>query len=292
MAEVRGQTINKVVLLDVDLILPNPAQPRINFDTTEIESLAISIAENGLLQPLTVRRKNDYFELISGERRLRALKYANINLAPCIIVEVSDKQSAVFALLENLQREDLNYFEEAVAIKNLIVEWGVSQQELGSRLGKTQPTIANKLRLLRYEKSVQELFLKNNINERQARALLKIPNENMLVTTVRHIKEKKLNVAQTEKYVESLLHNKSLEAKKNRMHPIVKDVRIFFNTINNAISLMKKSGIEAVSEKHESDDFIEYTVKIPIAKQAESGDKPIFVSRETKNDLRIKGESL
>lgn len=268
MAAVKGQTINKVVLLDVDLIMPNPAQPRIVFNTMEIESLASSIAANGLLQPLTVRRQGGLFELISGERRLRALKFAGINLAPCIIVEASDRQSAVFALLENLQREDLNYFEEAAAIKNLIIEWGVSQQELGSKLGKTQSTIANKLRLLRYDRETQQLFMENSINERQARALLKLQNEQMLIPSVKYIAEKKLNVAQTERYVENLLHNKPTN--KGKMHPIVKDVRIFFNTINNAISIMKKSGIDAVSEKRESDDFIEYIVKIPIARQTQT----------------------
>ncbi|MFZ2537432.1 MAG: ParB/RepB/Spo0J family partition protein [Oscillospiraceae bacterium] len=258
----KGQIINKVVLLDVNLITPNPSQPRIVFNQADIESLSNSILANGLLQPLTVRRYSDHFELVSGERRLRALKYANIQLAPCIIVDTSDKQSAVFALLENLQREDLNYFEESSAIKNLIVEWGVSQQEVGTRLGKAQPTIANKLRLLKYDKETQKLLLENNINERQARALLKITDIKLLKVAIEYIVNKQLNVAQTEKYIESIINIDTVEKKK--FHPIVKDIRIFLNTINHAIGLMKQSGINAVSEKNENDEYIEYIVRIPI----------------------------
>lgn len=260
--QLKVQTINKVVLLDVNQITPNPSQPRFVFNQTEIESLSASILANGLLQPLTVRRCDDHFELISGERRLRALKHGKVSLAPCIIVDTTDKQSAVFALLENLQREDLNYFEEAYALKNLIVEWGVSQQELGDRLGKAQPTIANKLRLLRYDTQTQQLLLESNINERQARALLKVPSQEILKPIIEYITKNELNVAQTEKYIETFTNSQVIEHRK--YHPIVKDIRIFFNTINHAISLMKQSGINAVSEKNEGDDYIEYIVRIPI----------------------------
>lgn len=265
------QTINKVVLLDVNLIKPNPSQPRVVFNEEEIKSLSESISSNGLLQPLTVRRCKDYFELISGERRLRALKYANIKVGPCIIIDTTDKQSAVFALLENLQREDLNYFEQSVAIKNLIVEWGVSQQELGQRLGKAQPTIANKLRLLKYDDETQILFLKNNINERQARALLKVSDKDMLTKAVDYISSKQLNVSQTEKYIKELTNSEPIE--KKTFHPIVKDIRIFVNTINNAIDLMKDSGINAISEKNENDEFIEYIVRIPISEKVNNKEK-------------------
>lgn len=264
MSTLKNQTVNKVVSIDVSLINKNPSQPRITFEQTEIENLALSIQQNGLLQPLTVRKLSNSYELISGERRLRALKFANISRAPCIIIDVSDKQSAVFALLENLQREDLNYFEEACALKSLIVEWGVSQQELGTKLGKAQPTIANKLRLLKYDSDIQELLIKSNINERQSRALLKIEDKELLSSAVSYIAEKQLNVAQTERYIEELLSPQNQKPNRKKFHPIVKDIRIFMNTINHAVTLMNQSGINAVSEKKECDDFIEYTVRIPI----------------------------
>lgn len=262
--EYSGKTINKVVLLDVNQIEPNPFQPRKTFNEAEIDSLAVSIISNGLLQPLTVRRKGkDSYELISGERRLRALKLAEAEVAPCIIVDTDDSQSAVFALLENLQREDLNCFEEAAAMQSLINEWGISQQELGIRLGKAQSTIANKLRLLRLDDELQQKILNGGLNERQARALLKIENRKLLENAIDEISSKKLNVTQTERYIEGILSCDKNESKRGNFHPIVKDVRIFFNTITNAVMLMNQSGIKASSEKRDYGDHIEYIVKIP-----------------------------
>lgn len=265
LTAVKGETINKVVLLPIEMISKNPAQPRTVFDRAEIESLAASIVENGLLQPLTVRRRENGFELISGERRLRALTLAKAEQAPCIVVETSDQQSAMFALLENLQRTDLNYFEEAVAIKRLMLEWGISQQELGARLGKAQSTIANKLRLLRFDEKTQELFLKSRITERHARCLLKITDERLLNEAIDNILNKGLNVAQSERYVDALLQRGVTS--KRTFHPIVKDVRIFINTISHAVLLMNESGINAVSEKRDCGDHIEYIVKIPLAQK-------------------------
>ena len=141
--------VQAVVSLPVEEIDPNPAQPRVYFDEQELGRLAGRIRENGLLQPLTVRKSGKRYTLIAGERRLRALKQAGISHAPCIIVEASDRQAAVLALIENIQRSGLNYFEEAAAFKNLITEWGLSQQELGKKLGMSQPSIANKRRLIR-----------------------------------------------------------------------------------------------------------------------------------------------
>lgn len=261
----KPKTINNVVLLELNEIFPNKSQPRKCFAIEEIESLAQSITENGLIQPLTVRKVLDGgYELISGERRLRAIKLTHLEKAPCIIIDVTDKQSAVLALLENIQRSDLNYFEEANALKSLIVEWGLSQAELGTRLGKAQPTIANKLRLLHYDETLQAIMLANSINERQARALLKIKNDSALIDAIKYIGEHKLSVAQTERYVETLESNPNPTSKQTST-PIVKDVRLFFNTINNAIKLMNDSGINASAEKIESGDYIEYVVKIPLA---------------------------
>lgn len=257
------KTINRVVGIEIEMIQPNKNQPRKLFLQKELESLALSIKENGLLQPITVRKiEKDYYELISGERRLRATKLAGMNVIPCIVINSTQKESAVFALLENLQRSDLNYFEEAVAIKGLMVECGLSQAELGTKLGYAQPTIANKLRLLRYDDMSQKLMIGKDINERQARALLKIEDENKLYEAIDYIHLNKLNSTQTEKYVEAI--NNSTNTCKKTFHPIIKDVRLFFNTINNAIKIMNQSGINASAQKIDTGDYIEYVVKIPI----------------------------
>ncbi len=260
-ALLKPKSVNKVVLIDVKDIVPNPSQPRTMFNIDELKGLSESIVLNGLLQPLTVRKKEQFYELISGERRLRAVKLAGINSVPCIIVDTTDKQSAVFALLENLQRSDLTFFEEAVALKGLIVEWGLSQAEIGERLGKAQSTIANKIRLLKFNENEQRAMVDAGINEHQARALLKITDEKRLCDAIEYISINKLNVAQTEAYIDSV---ESTKVKQKKTYtPIVKDVRIFFNTINNAIKIMNQSGINASAIKIESGDYIEYVVKIP-----------------------------
>ena len=266
----KTKTVNQVVLLPVSLIYPNENQPRTVFDRDELARLSESIKENGLLQPMTVRNRGRYYELIAGERRLRALKLAGIQEAPCIIVETTEKQAAVFALLENIQRADLNYFEEAAALQNLMVEWSLSQQELGEKLGMAQSTIANKLRLLKFDVPLQQYILENGLSERHARALLRLTLE-QAKEAVGEIAEKKLNVAQTERLVNRILSKKAAqpdgpeEGKKQSRHPIVKDVRLFFNTINRAISVMNESGIQASTQRVEKDDCIEYIVRIPIS---------------------------
>ena len=265
----KTKTLNQVVSLPVSLIYPNENQPRTVFNQDELARLSDSIRENGLLQPLTVRNMGRYYELIAGERRLRALKLAGIKEAPCIIVDTTEKQAAVFALLENIQRADLNYFEEAAALQNLMVEWNLSQQELGEKLGMAQSTIANKLRLLKFKPELQRYIFENGLGERHARALLRLPPE-QTGEAVQEIAGKKLNAAQAERLVDRILSaeagsgGKETSGKQSN-HPIVKDVRLFFNTINRAISVMKESGIQASAQKVERDDCIEYIVKIPIS---------------------------
>lgn len=258
----RYKAINKVILIDAEKISPNPSQPRKVFCSDEIVSLSESIKQNGLLQPLTVRKTEQGFELISGERRLRAIKYAGIRFAPSIVIDVSDKQSAVLSLIENIEREDLNFFEEAEAMKALITEWGISQQELGTRLNKSQPAIANKIRLLKFDEEIRRLILENGISERQARAMLKIPDKEMQRQAVKIIKEKGLNAVGAEKYIDELLAEKNEH--KKRSVPIIKDIRLFFNTINNAVNIMNKSGIKAKTKRIDGESSIQYIVTIPI----------------------------
>lgn len=264
----KNRTINKVVLIPVELIQPNRNQPRKTFSQKEIDELTESIRSNGLLQPLTVRKVGEIYELIAGERRLRACIAANMVSIPSVIITATDQQSAIYSLIENIQRADLNYFEEANAMKNLIVEWGVSQAELGTKLGKAQSTVANKIRLLKFDEITQQIMIGHGINERQARALLKITNEEKLFEAIDYISINKLSAAQTERYVDAIESAK--KPPKKTFRPIVRDVRIFFNTINHAIKVMNDSGIPASAQKIESGDYIEYLVKIPLSQNTVS----------------------
>lgn len=256
------KTINKVISVPIHNIKPNPAQPRQMFEIGELQSLAESICENGILQPLTVRKDNQgEYELISGERRLKAAKLAKLPEVPCIMMQTDPKQSAIFALIENIQRKDLNYFEEAVAIEKLIKKWDVTQEEASKRLGKAQSTIANKLRLLKLNEKQQQLLIENCLTERHARALLKLPDSQAVDKAVHYIVSKKLNVRQTESYIEAFLKEEVKPVR--RIIPVIKDVRVFLNTINHAVEVMQKAGIPAKTKRVDEDNCIQYIIKIP-----------------------------
>ena len=258
----KEKTVNKVVLIDVEQIAPNPSQPRQLFSEEKIDQLADSIKQNGLLQPLTVRKKADGgYELICGERRLRAGKKAGLEKLPCIVLETDERQSAVLALVENIQRDDLTFFEEARAIHSLIVEWGIKQEEAAERLGKAQSTVANKLRLLKLDETEQEMILESGLTERHARALLKIENPLLRRTALTAIAEKQMNVGQAERYIDEILTEPRPEKKRLLL---VKDVRLFLNTINKALDTMKRAGIPAEAIKKQENEFIEYVVRIPL----------------------------
>lgn len=255
----------KVIEIPARKIRPNKTQLRQDFYEEDLRSLSQSISNNGLLQPLTVRKlKNDEYELIAGERRLRASVMAGFTKIPCIVMKCSDKDSAIFALIENLQRKDLGMFEEARGINRLIRKYGITQEQAAIQLGKKQSTVANKLRLLRLSYDEQDWIVQAGLTERHARALLKIQNEDSRKEVLSHIIAENLNVKETEKYISSLLDNKKVQPLHNNDKKIVvKDVRIFVNTISRAVDTMRMSGIDAVSNKEETEDYIEYTVKIP-----------------------------
>lgn len=258
----------KVIEIPARKIRPNKTQPRQDFYEEDLRSLSQSISNNGLLQPLTVRKlKNDEYELIAGERRLRASVMAGFTKIPCIVMKCSDKDSAIFALIENLQRKDLGMFEEARGINRLIRKYGITQEQAAIQLGKKQSTVANKLRLLRLSYDEQDWIIQAGLTERHARALLKIQNEDSRKEVLSHIIAENLNVKETEKYISSLLDNKKVQPLHNNNNNdkkiVVKDVRIFVNTISRAVDTMRMSGIDAVSNKEETEDYIEYTVKIP-----------------------------
>lgn len=260
---VKGE--NKISEIPIIKIRPNKAQPRKVFNEDELSALSRSIAENGILQPLTVRKASQSeFELIAGERRLRAAILAGMKRVPCIIVKCSDKESAVYALLENLQRADLGIFEEARGISRLIRRYGLTQEQAADKLGKTQSTIANKLRLLKLSGEEQEWIENAGLTERHARALLRIDDEDIRREVLSKIISDNLNVSQTEALVGIYKHNNpKTEKNRGRSKAVIKDIRIFLNSINRAIDIMRLSGIDAQSVKTDSENFIEYTIRIP-----------------------------
>lgn len=253
----------EIKYIHTEKLLPNPYQPRHKFESEEMLSLADSIKENGILQPLLIRRINnsDYFEVVAGERRLRAAILANIDKVPCIEVTCDYEQSAVYSVLENIQRSDLTFFEEAAAIGQLISHFGMSQSECAKRLGKSQSALSNKLRLLKLPVDVRYFIDKEGLTERHARALLRLESEKDIWAALNIIKEKGYNVEQTDKFIDSLSDN-TVKPKKNTVK-IFRDVRIFVNTVNKAIEAMVASGIDAETDKTETDDYIEFRVKIP-----------------------------
>lgn len=257
---------NRIVEIPTIKIRPNKTQPRKIFDDEQLRDLANSIAENGILQPLTVRRvSQSEYEIIAGERRLRASVMAGYSKVPCIIVKCNDRESAMLALVENLQRCDLGIFEEARGISRLIRRYGITQEQAAKKLGKSQSTIANKLRLLNLTFDEQDWIVQAGLSERHARALLRIFDVDLRREALSKIIAQNLNVAQTEELVDKILYDAAVpeESKKGSRKIVIRDVRIFINTINKAVNTMQQAGIDAVCNHKDSGDYIEYTVKIP-----------------------------
>ncbi|MCK9478079.1 MAG: nucleoid occlusion protein [Firmicutes bacterium] len=257
---------NKLVQIPIKDILTNPHQPRKVFCNESINELAESIRQYGLIQPITVRNTgNGKYELIAGERRLRACMMADLKTILAIIIEASNCDSAALALIENLQRENLNYMDEAEGYSNLIVDFGLTQEELAQKVGKSQATIANKLRILRLCPRVKKILRDNELTERHARALVRLESEHDHIRALDIICSKNLNVKQTDELIDSMLSPKQSRRQKNKKNTIriFKDIRIFANTIKQAVDMMNQSGINATSEKTENDNYIEYIVRIP-----------------------------
>jgi len=261
------RTAGTIKLIPADMISPNPNQPRRYFNRDTLLGLAESIEQNGLIQPIAVRPlETGRFELIAGERRLRAAQLAGLRAVPCIEHQVGPRDSAVLALLENLQREDLNMFEGAEGVARLMGEWGISRQETAQRLGWAQSTLSNKLRLLQLDDIQQRTILEHRLTERHARALLRLEAEKRC-GALRVIIERGFNVRDAEEYIDSLLESAQLQFEppptKPRRIGLVRDVRLFVNTINHAVEVMRGQGLDARSTQSESEDFIEYRVVIP-----------------------------
>lgn len=255
----------KVVQIPLERVAPNPAQPRQVFREEELRGLAESLRQNGLLQPISVRKNGAGYELIAGERRLRAAKLLGWRSIAAIVNECDAGQSAVLAMTENMQRQNLGVFEEAEGLRRLIERWGVTQEEAALRLGKSQSALANKLRLLKLRDSERDAINRAGLTERHARALLRICDEKQREHALGVIIEKGWNVAKSEEYIDRLLQGEAAKPKKKRPTMVVKDVRIFMNTLRHAVDTMKKSGIAAQSRQNETEEYIEYMVRIPKA---------------------------
>lgn len=256
----------RVLFLPVDAISPNPNQPRRVFGTQELEELAGSIQALGLLQPLTVRRRADGWELVAGERRLRAAKLAGLEEVPCISLQIDDQRSSLLALVENLQRKDLDFWEEALALDRLISVYHLSQEEAARRIGKSQSAVANKLRLLRLEEPVAEALHRYGLTERHARALLRLEDPEQRLAAVEHIGKNQLNVADAEGYIDRLVAQNQTTQPRRRSTYILKDVRLFLNSVDRGIRLMQTAGVGAKVSRRDTEDAICLTVTIPRAK--------------------------
>ena len=258
----------QLMYIPISSIYPNPAQPRKTFSKEDLAELSDRIRENGLIQPITVR-KGDFpgkYFLVAGERRLRASAMAGFTDIPCIVSDTDDMQSSLIALVENLQRCDLDFFEEAMGIYNLIKTYGFSQESAAKKLGKSQSAVSNKLRLLRLPPEIIHDIVANSLSERHARALLRLPTQAAQEEVIKKIIKEGMTVSETDKYIDKYLVSppaKQEPVKKKPPTYVFKDLRIFLNTINHAVDTMRTSGIAAKVEKEESEDLIRMTICIP-----------------------------
>ena len=254
----------RILYLPVGQIHPNPSQPRKIFDADGLQELAGSIRTYGILQPLTVRRRNGEYELVAGGRRLRAAKIAGMTEVPCILLTVDEEQSGMVALVENLQRRDLDSIEEAQGLARLMRQYGLNQEQAAARVGKSQSAVANKLRLLRHSPAVLSALRENGLSERHARALLRLPTEEERLAALAVVIRQQMNVAKTEEYIDSLLARKRQpEPKKGIRKLIVRDVRLFINSVNHNLDLIRGAGIRAEASQEETESEIVLTIRLP-----------------------------
>ena len=246
----------RVMFLPARSIRPNPSQPRKIFKPEALDELADSIRQHGILQPLSVRRSGNFYELIAGERRLRAAQIAGVTDIPCIVMNMDDRESGMAAMVENLQRQDLDFIEEAMGIARLLRDWDMSQEQAARLLGKSQSAVANKLRILKHSDPVLTAIREAGLTERHARALLKLPSDEEKLPAIREIARQNMSVARAEKYIESLLTQKADSPRKA-------NIGAFLNNLTQNLQKIQLSGISAVSERRETENQIVLTITIP-----------------------------
>ena len=240
-------TNREIIYLPLDKVQPNPYQPRRIFDRGSLDELAASVREYGVLQPISVRLINGHrYELVAGERRLRASKIAGLEVIPSVVINISDQDSAILALIENLQRQNLHFLEEAEGFQNLMADYGLTQEEIAERVGKNQSTVANKLRVLRLSKPVQKILIENELTERHARALLKLPDEGKHIEILKKVIKNGLTVRKTEELIENSLRDSEEGASISpSIQHYIRDIRILANSIKDNLEMVKKAGVDA-----------------------------------------------
>ncbi len=264
----RDNNESDIIYINSEKIMPNPYQPRKFFDIESLKELSKSIQTYGIIQPISVRKlNNEKYELIAGERRLKAAALAGVSKIPCMVVNADDNDSALIALIENLQRENLNYIEEAQGYSRVLKEHNMTQESLALKLGKSQSTIANKIRLLKLSPMVTKILLDNNLTERHARCLLKLPDEQAQLQTLKKICENNMNVKSAENLVDKIVigltETGKNQSKEGQRKKIVHDIRVFVNTVKQAINLMIQSGINAKAAQFDRGNYIEFVIRIP-----------------------------
>jgi ParB family transcriptional regulator, chromosome partitioning protein len=263
---IANEEIRNIPILE---IVPSPYQPRIVFDEDRIDELCQTIKTHGVIQPIVVRYRNNKFEIIAGERRFRAVTKLGMETIPGIVREINDAQAASIALIENLQREGLTAIEEAVAYQRLMEIHQLTQESLAQRLGKSQSTIANKIRLLQLSEPVKQALMERKITERHARALLSMDTEELQLKVLEDIILRDLNVKQTESRVD--FFREAVKIKKQRKVSFSKDVRLALNTIRQSVEMINSSGMEINTNENDFEDYYEIIIKIPKKKAAEAG---------------------
>ena len=267
-----------IIYLCTEDIAPCPVQPRKVFDETSLRELSDSIRNYGILNPLTVRSRGGKYELVAGERRLRAAKLAGLRDVPCILIDVNMEDASLISLIENLQRRDLDFIEEANGISQLISMFGMSQEEAARRIGKSQSAVANKLRLLKLPQDVLTALRENGLTERHGRALLRIRNPNRQREVLEYIVDNDLNVAAAESYIDVLLSRpqepEPPESPGHKRTFVLKDVRVFLNTLSRSIDLMKQGGINAGMQREETEDSLILTISIPKSRASAAAESP------------------
>ena len=265
MKQQRVKSTAEIYNIPQTMIVPNPNQPRKRFDYDELENLAQSIRENGILQPITVRKREDKkYELVSGERRLRTARLVGMVKIPSIVINIDDKNSAMFSIIENLQRQSLDFFEEAEAIEKLVGEYAMSREEVAQKLGLAPSTVSNKLRILRLPEEMRFELARAGLTESHARALLMLEDDNQRARALSIIVDRHLNVAESERMINQMINRNNRS--RNPLRGI-RDVRLFINTLNHAVDTIRRAGVEADAARSETEEYIEYVVRIPKSEQ-------------------------
>ena len=254
----------EILHLPLGIVNANPYQPRRIFEREGLEELAASIQTYGVLQPISVRHINGAgYELVAGERRLRACKMAGLQTIPAIVVDITDHDSAVLAMIENLQRQDLHFFEEAQGLANLMMDYGFTQEALASRIGKNQSTIANKIRIMRLPRAVQKLIVENELTERHARALLRLDSEEAQLEVLAKVIKQGLTVRKTEALIEATLSPGPKQANgQTPFKAYIRDIRILTNSIKENLDMVRQSGIDTQFDMEQTDTGYDIRIKL------------------------------